>query len=50
MRLWCIKNGIREDTAEALNYWELMAHSIVFSELDSGKVWDWGSHSYVNKE
>ena len=49
MMLWCVKNGVPKEEVENWGYWELLVHSVVFGEFESGKQWDWVSYSMVSK-
>lgn len=51
MRCWCIKNGVQtEDKVDDYNYWELLAHTIVFMQFENGgKLWDWDRMTFIDK-
>lgn len=51
MRMWCVRNGVPWEISENFSYWELVAHTIVFSQFENGgKVWDWERMSFINKD
>jgi hypothetical protein len=45
-----VKNGVPYDVAHALPEWELLAHAIVFAQLENGhREWDWQRMTFVEQ-
>lgn len=47
--LWLVRNGIPFDVAFTLNDITRTAFSIVFSELDSGKTFNWHTGEFQER-
>lgn len=48
---WCIRNGVPYDVAYSLEYSELLATVIVFSQFENGGLeWDWDAMRFIPKD
>jgi hypothetical protein len=46
MCLWLVKNGVSYDLAFSLDDLDLLAHVIVFGEMEGSSEWDWGNMAW----